>query len=42
MAGMEGRLQAHVNRQVWKAVSVMVPVIVAFVGLTGYFVKILA
>ena len=42
MAGMEGRLQAHLNRQVWKILGVIVPVIVVSMGMTGYFVKILA
>lgn len=42
MAGMEGRLHAHVNRQVWMTMSVMATLMVASVGLTGYFVRILA
>ena len=41
MAGMEARLQTHVNRQIWKMISVIVPLVVVSVGLTGHFVKIL-
>lgn len=41
MTGMEGRLQDHVNRQVWKLISVIAPLMVVSVGLTSYFVKIL-
>ncbi len=41
MTGMEGRLHSRVNRQVWTAMSVMAALVVASVGLTGYFVKIL-
>ena len=42
IAAMEGRLHAHVNRQAWMTISVMATLMVASVGLTGYFVKILA
>lgn len=42
MTGMEGRLHSNVNRQVWTAMSVMATIMVASVGLTGYFIKILA
>ena len=42
MATMEGRLHAHVNRQAWMTISVIATLMVASVGLTGYFVKILA
>ena len=42
MAKMEGRLSAQVNRQAWTRMSVMATLMVASVGVTGYFVKILA
>ena len=42
MATMEGRLHAHVNRQTWMTISVIATLMVASVGLTGYFVKMLA
>ena len=42
MATMEGRLHAHVNRQAWMTISVIATLMVVSVGLTGYFVKILA
>ena len=42
MIEMEGRLGAQMNRQIWTMMSVMATLMVASVGLTGYFVKILA
>ena len=42
MATMEGRLHAHVNRQAWMTTSVIATLMVVSVGLTGYFVKLLA
>ena len=42
MAEFKGELHAHVNRQAWMTISVLATLMVASVGLTGYFVKILA
>ena len=42
MAEFKGELHAHVNRQAWMTISVIATLMVASVGLTGYFVKILA
>ena len=42
MTAMEGRLHVHVNRQAWMTISVIATLMVASVGFTGYFVKILA
>ena len=42
MAEFKVELHAHVNRQAWMTISVLATLMVASVGLTGYFVKILA
>ena len=42
MTAMEGRLHAHANRQAWMTISVIATLMVASIGMTGYFVKILA
>lgn len=42
MAGMESRLQARMNRQAWMTTSFLATLMVASVGMMGYFVKLAA